>query len=110
MRFLAPVLLAALSCAPLQPPTTPPAETQEQAWHRARVIEANVNGCAGDCPPSGASCVDDYGLCWTKCAWEHVGHDETVRTLLHQAATSADPTRSFLVECPAPPGGLEALR
>lgn len=108
MRLLALLLL--VSCAAGNQTTIkqPDGETKEQAWHRARVIEAAVNGCTTPCPAD-VRCIDDYGLCFTPCGWAQTS--EAMRASLHIAALDADPTSSFLIDCPRPPRGmLEASR
>lgn len=102
-RFL--VLFLFLACATAPPPPTPAGESKEDAWRRARIIEAAVNGCGIPCPNDGL-CVDDYGLCWTPCAWQR--SDPAMRASLHRAALDADPARSFLLSCPEPRGRVQA--
>lgn len=102
---LAALLLMLASCATASTAPPPSAgETQEQAWRRARVIQALLNGCAETCPADGL-CVDDYGLCWTPCAWAQ--SDETSRMSMHKAAMDLDPTSTFLMVCPRPRGAVE---
>jgi hypothetical protein len=104
MMRLAAIALLLASCA-----TAPPAvDSQADAWHNARLVEATVNGCGEPCPAAGR-CVDDYGLCWTPCAWQH--SDEAERTMLHRIALETDPTRAFLMQCNQPSSSaVEASR
>lgn len=105
MRFV--LLLLLVACASTPPP--PVASQPDEAWRRARMIEASVNGCGASCPADGRRCVDDYGLCWTRCAWERTGHDAADRAELQRAAFEIDPTRAFLIECRQPANAVEAL-
>jgi hypothetical protein len=105
LRWL--VILAGFcaACATLPTPVT--SETQEQAWHRARVVEAMVNGCAASCPAD-VNCVDEYGLCWTPCAWKQMGADLATRRSVQAAAVANDPKSAFFMECHRPPGTVQA--
>jgi hypothetical protein len=89
------------------PPLSPGGETNEEAWRRARFIEAIVNGCSAPCPSEGR-CVDEWGLCWTPCAWEAQGKDPAARKSIQKAAQDHSPTSTFLVECTHPPGTVQA--
>lgn len=71
------------------------------------MIEAAINGCSVPCPAD-ALCVDDYGLCWSPCAWQRSTPAE--RESMHRAAMDADPTSSFLMRCPQTRGTVEASR
>lgn len=107
LRHLALLLLVSCATVTPAPAPQPEGETQEEAWRRARHIEAMVNGCVRDCPDPDVRCVDDYGLCWSPCAWAK--SDEATRASLHMAALEMDPTSTFFIDCPAPPRGtLEA--
>ena len=89
------------ACATAPPPVEP------DAWHTARVVEALVNGCSQPCP-SDEKCIDDFGLCYTPCAWKVL--DAAERKALHESALATDPTRTMLIDCRQPTGIVEARR
>ena len=101
---LALFTLALVGCAAVtrtvQAPTPPP--DQEALWNAARHTEAAANGCAASCPSKEPRCVDEYGICYTSCGWDRT--DQAFRDALHKAAHDADPTSSYLVQCPEIPG------
>jgi len=107
LRWLVALAGFCAACATAPPP--PAGETQEQAWHRARIIEALVNGCAAQCPAD-VRCVDEYGLCWDPCAWRDSGADLETRRSIQKAAADFDPARTWLVQCKQPRGVVQASR
>ena len=104
IRLAAALLLVA--CA-VSPPVVRP-DVQADAWHTSRVVEALVNGCERPCPDADRNCIDDYGLCYTPCAWGIL--DAAERKALQQSALETDPTRTFLIDCRRPVGAIEASR
>ncbi|HVQ52891.1 MAG TPA: hypothetical protein VMS92_22880 [Mycobacterium sp.] len=96
--------LLLVSCAAVPSPSP---DTQGDGWRMARMVEAAVNGCEKPCPAD-VVCVDDYGLCWTPCAWGRSTPAE--REAMHKAAMDADPTSTFILRCPETRGLVEARR
>jgi len=101
MKRIALLLLA--SCAIAPAPAAP-----VDSWRQARMIEALVNGCSRSCPADDENCVDEYGLCYTPCAWGILSAAE--RKALHESAMETDPSRTFLIDCLRPEGQIEAAR
>ena len=110
MKALILFSIAMLSCAapvPAAKPGPSPAELQERAWHAQRSAEAAANGCGEPCPSKGDRCQDEYGICYTACAWETVGKDARFLELLRRTAHDSDPTSSFLLQCHKPEGAMD---
>jgi hypothetical protein len=78
------LILALAACATAQPPSTP------QTQLAARIEHASThNPCTPDQAVT-ADCLDDFGLVWSKCAWNSCGIDQSCRQLHQTRANDID--------------------
>lgn len=94
-----------VSCS--QPALPSPASpSAADVAHKARLAKAFASGVTSHCPSTDEACVDDYGLVWSRCAWENVGSDKEQRDYMDKAAEKIDPLKSWLIECDELPPGM----